>query len=47
LTNIGDSHLSGFYKLLQPFIARPGQLRKEEEAQIGRIKRAVESEAKP
>ena len=46
LTEIGDIHFSGFYKLLQPFKGRTGQLRKEGEAEIGRIKRAVESEAK-
>ncbi|HYB06846.1 MAG TPA: SRPBCC family protein [Nitrososphaerales archaeon] len=47
LTTGGDYHFSGFYKLLQPFMGRPGQFRKEGEAQIGRMKRAVESEAKP
>jgi len=47
LSEIGDYHLSGLYKLLQPFIGRPGQVQKEGEAQIGRIKHAIESEVKP
>jgi hypothetical protein len=43
-TEAADYHMSGFYKLLQPFFA--GKAQKETENRVNRVKRAVESEAK-
>jgi ligand-binding SRPBCC domain-containing protein len=43
-TETADYHMSGFYKLFQPFFA--GKAQKETEDRVGRVKRAVESEAK-
>jgi uncharacterized protein YndB with AHSA1/START domain len=43
-TETTDYHMSGFYKLLQPFFT--GKAQKETEDRVGRVKRAVESEAK-
>jgi hypothetical protein len=47
LTEITDYHFSGFYKLLQPFMDRPGNSQKEGETRVGRVKHAVESEVRP
>jgi hypothetical protein len=35
------------YKLLQPFMGSTGKTQKETGVRVGRVKRAIESEAKP
>jgi hypothetical protein len=47
LTEIADFHLSGFYKLLQPFVDRPGKAQKETQDRVDKVKRAIESEVRP
>jgi uncharacterized protein YndB with AHSA1/START domain len=42
LTETAEYHFSGIYKLLEPFIARPGQLRKETQERVERMKRLAE-----
>jgi hypothetical protein len=44
-TETADYHMSGFYKLLQPFFAAKAQ--KETEDRVGKVKHAVESEVRP
>ena len=43
-TEITAYHFSGFYKVLQPFMA--GKARKETQDRVDRLKRAIESEVK-
>jgi len=46
LTEVADFNLSGIYKLVKPFIDRPGKAEKEATDRLDNLKHAVESEAK-